>query len=65
MLVTGRVGFISSIYVRILSDGSNVICLDDFVTEKKGEYISFNSQKKQFVEGDIQKLEDCTYAISL
>tara|TARA_B110000459_G_scaffold21305_1_gene20511 strand:- start:2953 stop:3954 length:1002 start_codon:yes stop_codon:yes gene_type:complete len=65
ILVTGGAGFIgSNLCDALLAKGSEVVCLDNFLTGKR-ENISHlkNNPKFTLVEGDIRDLEACRNAI--
>ncbi|WP_282125715.1 SDR family oxidoreductase [Marinifilum flexuosum] len=65
VLVTGGAGFIGSNLVdRLLEQGNQVVCLDNFATGKR-ENLDLALQNKNFtlVEGDIRNYEDCVRAV--
>ena len=65
VLVTGGAGFIgSNICDALLERGSEVICLDNFLTGRREniEHL-LNKPKFTLVEGDIRDLETCRRAI--
>ncbi|MCY1634891.1 SDR family oxidoreductase [Marinifilum sp. D737] len=65
VLVTGGAGFIGSNLVdRLLEQGNQVVCLDNFATGKR-ENLELALQNKDFtlIEGDIRNFEDCVKAV--
>jgi len=65
ILVTGGAGFIgSNLCERLLADGNEVVCLDNFLTGKKKNIESFISHSSfQLLEGDIRDKAVCTNAV--
>jgi UDP-N-acetylglucosamine 4-epimerase len=65
VLVTGGAGFIGSNLVdRLLEQGNEVVCLDNFATGKR-ENLENARQNPKFIliEGDIRNYEDCVKAV--
>ena len=65
VLVTGGAGFIgSNLCERLLSEGFQVVCLDNFSTGFKKNIESFlNNNYFTFIEGDIQDYTTCVDAV--
>lgn len=65
VLVTGGAGFIgSNLCERLLSEGFQVVCLDNFSTGFKKNIESFlNNSYFTFIEGDIQDYTTCVDAV--
>ena len=65
ILVTGGAGFIgSNLCETLLNSGSQVSCLDNFSTGKKGNLADIlNHPNFTLFEGDIRELEDCKKAV--
>lgn len=65
ILVTGGAGFIgSNLCERLLLQGNNVVCLDNFSTGKRENIASFLSNPQfSLIEGDIRSLETCKRAV--
>jgi len=66
ILVTGGAGFIgSNLCDALLEKGSQVVCLDNFLTGRREniEHL-LNEPRFTLVEGDIRDLETCQQAIS-
>ena len=66
ILVTGGAGFIgSNICDALIEAGSEVVCLDNFLTGRKEniEHL-LDNEKFKLVEGDIRDLETCQSAIT-
>lgn len=62
-LVTGCAGFIGSNTVEyLLSEGYEVVGLDNFNTGKKSNIESLAHNRFHFIEGDIRDLDTCTSA---
>ena len=61
ILVTGGAGFIgSNLCEELLRLGNKVVCLDNFATGKRDNFVDFLEHPNFiFVEGDIRNLEDC------
>ena len=61
ILVTGGAGFIgSNLCEAILSNGNNVVCLDNFSTGKRANIAQLLSNERfKLIEGDIRNLDDC------
>ena len=66
ILVTGGAGFIGSNLCDALIDaGSEVVCLDNFLTGRRENIEHFHDEPKfTLIEGDIRDLETCRQAIS-
>lgn len=64
ILVTGGAGFIGSNLIRrLLSEGYEVVCLDNFITGKRENVFEFQSDKRfRLIEGDIRNLDTCMEA---
>lgn len=65
VLVTGGAGFIgSNLCERLLNEGFEVVCLDNFSTGFKKNIESFlNNNYFTFIEGDIQDYTTCVDAV--
>ena len=66
ILVTGGAGFIgSNLCQKLLSQGHDVICLDNLITGCK-ENIDYllSNDKFQFINGDIRNYSDCKLAVN-
>lgn len=65
ILVTGGAGFIgSSLVDALLSQGNEVVCLDNFSTGKRENIAPFMSNKAfTLIEGDIRNLDTCRKAV--
>lgn len=66
ILVTGGAGFIgSNICDALIEAGSEVVCLDNFLTGRKEniEHL-LDDEKFKLIEGDIRDLETCRSAIT-
>ena len=66
ILVTGGAGFIGSNLCDALIDaGSEVVCLDNFLTGRRENIEHFHDEPKfTLIEGDIRDLETCRQAIA-
>ncbi len=66
ILVTGGAGFIgSNTCENLISEGHDVICLDNFITGRRSNIKELlNSPNFHLIEGDIRNLEDCRKAVS-
>ncbi|KOH47101.1 SDR family oxidoreductase [Sunxiuqinia dokdonensis] len=65
VLVTGGAGFIGSNLVdRLLEQGNEVVCLDNFATGKRENLAgALKHPAFKLVEGDIRNYEDCQKAV--
>jgi len=65
ILVTGGAGFIGSNLVdRLLDQGNEVVCLDNFATGKRDNLdLALQNEKFTLIEGDIRNYEDCVKAV--
>lgn len=65
IVVTGGAGFIgSNTCESLLKEGHQVICLDNFLTGKRENLISFlDNPSFKLIEGDIRNLMDCNNAV--
>ena len=61
ILVTGGAGFVgTNLIKRLLSDGNNVISLDNYSTGFKSNILDFfNNPRFTFIEGDIRNFKTC------
>jgi UDP-N-acetylglucosamine 4-epimerase len=66
ILVTGGAGFIgSNTCESLISEGHEVICLDNFITGRRSNIKELlKSPNFHLIEGDIRNLEDCRKAVS-
>jgi UDP-N-acetylglucosamine 4-epimerase len=66
ILVTGGAGFIgSNICDALIEKGSEVVCLDNFLTGRRENIEHFHDEPKfTLIEGDIRDLETCRQAIT-
>jgi len=66
ILVTGGAGFIgSNLCQKLLSQGHDVICLDNLITGCKKNIDSLLSNDKfKFINGDIRNYSDCELAVN-
>lgn len=65
ILVTGGAGFIgSNLCEKLLQDGHEVVCLDNFSTGKpKNIQLFFSNSKFKLIVGDIRNISDCNNAV--
>jgi UDP-N-acetylglucosamine 4-epimerase len=65
ILVTGGAGFIgSNTCENLISEGHEVVCLDNFITGKKSNLLELmNHPAFKLIEGDIRSLDDCREAV--
>lgn len=66
ILVTGGAGFIgSNLCERLLNQGNQVVCLDNFSTGYRNNIEDFShNQNFKLIEGDIRSLSDCKNAVT-
>lgn len=66
ILVTGGAGFIcSNICEELLSQGANVVCLDNFSTGNINNILNFiNHPNFKLIIGDIRNIKDCEKAVN-
>jgi UDP-glucose 4-epimerase len=66
ILITGGAGFIgSNLCEYFLTQGKEVVCLDNFSTGHRHNIAPLLSNNKfQLIEGDIRNLEDCVNAVT-
>lgn len=66
VLITGGAGFIGSALVEtFLSQGNQVVCLDNFATGKRGNIAAFlQNPGFSLIEGDIRNMADCQKAVA-
>ena len=66
VLVTGGAGFIGSNLVdSLLSNGNQVVCLDNFSTGKRENLKDYmDNPDFRLIEGDIRNYDDCQAAVS-
>ena len=65
ILVTGGAGFIgSNLCEKLLQDGHEVVCLDNFSTGKpENIQLFFSNSKFKLIVGDIRNISDCNNAV--
>lgn len=65
ILVTGGAGFIgSNLCEKLLQDGHEVVCLDNFSTGKpENIQLFFSNSKFKLIVGDIRNISDCKNAV--
>lgn len=65
ILVTGGAGFIgSNLTETLLTQGNEIICLDNFLTGKRENIAPFlNAPAFRLIEGDIRSIETCRKAV--
>ena len=65
ILVTGGAGFIgSNLCEKLLQDGHEVVCLDNFSTGKpENIQVFFSNSKFKLIVGDIRNISDCKNAV--
>ncbi|MFM7682669.1 MAG: SDR family oxidoreductase [Bacteroidota bacterium] len=66
ILVTGGAGFIgSNTCENLVSEGHDVICLDNFITGRRSNIEELlKSPSFHLIEGDIRNIEDCRKAVA-
>ena len=66
ILVTGGAGFIgSNTCENLLTEGHDVICLDNFITGRRSNIKELlHSPSFHLIEGDIRNIEDCRKAVA-
>ena len=66
ILVTGGAGFIgSNLCEKLLQDGHEVVCLDNFSTGKpENIQLFFSNSKFKLIVGDIRNISDCNNAVA-
>ncbi len=66
ILVTGGAGFIgSNTCENLISDGHDVICLDNFITGRRSNIEELlKTPSFHLIEGDIRNIEDCRKAVA-
>ena len=66
ILVTGGAGFIgSNTCENLLTEGHDVICLDNFITGRRSNMNELlHSPSFHLIEGDIRNIEDCRKAVA-
>lgn len=66
ILVTGGAGFIGSNTCEdLISEGHDVICLDNFITGRRSNIEELlKSPSFHLIEGDIRNIEDCRKAVA-
>jgi UDP-N-acetylglucosamine/UDP-N-acetylgalactosamine 4-epimerase len=66
VVVTGGAGFIGSNLIEsLLAEGNSVVCLDNFITGKRENLKSFETNPVfRLVEGDIRDFEVCKEAVA-